>query len=162
MDAEIAWQDLVAAALLGTERKPFAPPSTPGALAALLDGLSGREPEKALLGTTAASVFSDARAVDRSRRPRLRSNRPICSAGISTSSSTRNMKTSQVRAAPTSPTPAIHQMCQIRAKPVITAKNAVTKPAGLFLGTPIGTYSCRCPATEAAWYGSPPPRKPSG
>ena len=43
-----------------------------------------------------------------------------------------------VMAAPRSPMPAIHQMCQIREKPVMTAKNAVTNPAGLFFGISIG------------------------
>src|SRR6516165_11617120 len=71
-----------------------------------------------------------------------RSNRPTSSAGISTSSFVRNMKASNVTAAPRTPKPAIHQMCQIRAKPVTTAKNAVTKPTGLFLGTSIGWYAC--------------------
>src|SRR5262249_41839703 len=73
-----------------------------------------------------------------------RSNRPTSSAGISTSSFVRNMKASNVTAAPRSPKPAIHQMCHISAKPVITAKNAVTKPVGLFLGTSIGSYACFC------------------
>src|SRR5215475_7845189 len=73
-----------------------------------------------------------------------RSNRPTSSAGISTSSFVRNMKASNVTAVPRSPKPAIHQMCHIRAKPVITAKNAVTKPVGLFLGTSIGSYACCC------------------
>src|SRR6516225_9938866 len=73
-----------------------------------------------------------------------RSNRPTSSAGISTSSLVRNMKASNVAAAPRSPKAAIHQICQIRAKPVTTAKNAVTKPTGLFLGTSIGWYAyCR-------------------
>ena len=54
MDPELAWQDLVAAALLGTERRAFAPPTTTGPLGVLLAGLAGREPEKALLGTAAA------------------------------------------------------------------------------------------------------------
>src|SRR5262249_32567994 len=72
-----------------------------------------------------------------------RSNRPTCSPEILSSSSTRNMRASSVTATPTSPTPAIHQMCQIRAKPVMTVKNAVTKPVGVFLGTSIGSYSCR-------------------
>src|SRR6516162_3949711 len=72
-----------------------------------------------------------------------RSNRPTSSAGISTSSFVRNMKASNVTAAPRTPKLAIHQMCQIRAKPVTTAKNAVTKPTGLFLGTSIGWYACR-------------------
>src|SRR5215469_10138856 len=71
-----------------------------------------------------------------------RSNRPTSSAGISTSSFVRNMKASNVTAAPRTPKPAIHQMCQIMAKPVTTAKNAVTTPTGLFLGTSIGSYAC--------------------
>src|SRR5262245_59866567 len=66
------------------------------------------------------------------------SNRPTSSAGISTSSLVRNMKASNVAAAPRTPKPAIHQMCQIRAKPVTTAKSAVMKPTGLLLGTSIG------------------------
>src|ERR1700739_443169 len=65
------------------------------------------------------------------------SNRAICSAGISISSSGRNAKASMVTKAPIAPTPAIHQMCQINAKPVMTAKNAVTKPVALFFGTSI-------------------------
>ena len=40
--------------------------------------------------------------------------------------------------------PAIHQMCQIRAKPVTTAKNAVTKPVALFFGISIGPYLRVC------------------
>src|SRR6516162_917500 len=72
-----------------------------------------------------------------------RSNRPTSSAGTSTSSFVRNMKASNVTAAPRTPKLAIHQMCQIRAKPVTTAKNAVTKPTGLFLGTSNGWYACR-------------------
>src|SRR6516162_4378640 len=71
-----------------------------------------------------------------------RSNRPTSSAGISTSSLVRNMKASNAMAAPRTPKLAIHQMCQIRAKPLTTAKNAVTKPTGLFLGTSIGWYAC--------------------
>jgi Family of unknown function (DUF5691) len=73
MDPEIAWQDLVAAALLGTERKPFTAPSVAEPLAALLDGLTGREPEKALLGTAAAlSLFRRA-----GRRPIADNSPPI-------------------------------------------------------------------------------------
>ena len=41
------------------------------------------------------------------------------------------------------PRAAIHQMCQIRAKPVTTAKKALTKPVGLFFGTSIGSYCAR-------------------
>src|SRR5882757_7444208 len=56
------------------------------------------------------------------------SKRAICSAGISISSSSRNAKASMVRKIPIAPTPAIHQMCQIMAKPETTAKNAMTTP----------------------------------
>jgi hypothetical protein len=35
-------------------------------------------------------------------------------------------------------------MCQISAKPVTTAKNALTKPIALFLGISIGAYSRAC------------------
>ena len=54
MDPEQAWQDLAAAALLGTERRAFAPPSAAGPLGAVLGGLEGRGSEKALLGAAAA------------------------------------------------------------------------------------------------------------
>src|SRR6266478_4686239 len=67
------------------------------------------------------------------------SNRAICSAEISISSSLRNAKASMVRKIPIAPAPAIHQMCQISAKPVTTAKNAVMKPAALFFGISIGS-----------------------
>ena len=39
------------------------------------------------------------------------------------------------------PKPTIHQMCQIIAKPMTTAKNALMKPIGLFFGISIGSYS---------------------
>src|SRR5882757_11527976 len=67
------------------------------------------------------------------------SNRAIRSAGISISSSLRNAKASMVRKIPIAPAPAIHQMCQISAKPVTTAKNAVMKPVALFFGISIGS-----------------------
>src|SRR5882672_8061739 len=67
------------------------------------------------------------------------SNRAICSAGISISSSLRNAKASMVRKIPIAPAPAIHQMCQIIAKPLTTAKNAMMKPVALFFGTSIGS-----------------------
>src|SRR3979411_821396 len=67
------------------------------------------------------------------------SNRAICSAGTLISSSLRNAKASMVRRTPIAPAPAIHQMCQIRAKPVTTAKNAVMKPVALFFGISIGS-----------------------
>src|SRR4051812_10228039 len=65
------------------------------------------------------------------------SNRAICSAGISTSSSLRKAKASTVRKIPINATPAIHQMRQIRAKPETTEKNAVMKPVALFFGISI-------------------------
>src|SRR4051812_39504887 len=67
------------------------------------------------------------------------SNRAICSAGTSISSSLRNAKASMVRKIPIAPTPAIHQMCQIIAKPLTTAKNAMMKPVALFFGISIGS-----------------------
>ena len=39
-----------------------------------------------------------------------------------------------------SPSPTIHQMCQIRPKPVNVAKKAVMKPIGLLMGMWIGRY----------------------
>src|SRR5580658_6835262 len=39
-----------------------------------------------------------------------------------------------------SPSPKSHQMCQMRAKPVSTAKNAVMNPVGLLRGASIGSY----------------------
>src|SRR6266403_1125790 len=69
------------------------------------------------------------------------SNRAICSAGTLISSSLRNAKASMVRKIPIAPAPAIHQMCQISAKPVTTAKNAVMKPVELFFGSSIGSNS---------------------
>src|SRR5258708_39471605 len=44
-----------------------------------------------------------------------------------------------VRKTPIAPAPAIHQMCQISAKPVTTAKNAMMKPVALFFGISIGS-----------------------
>src|SRR5258706_3885872 len=44
-----------------------------------------------------------------------------------------------VRKIPIAPAPTIHQMCQIRAKPVMTEKNAVMKPVALFFGNSIGS-----------------------
>ena len=46
-------------------------------------------------------------------------------AGNSYSASSRQAKTTKVAKAPTRPTTTIHQMCQISAKPVTTAKKAV-------------------------------------
>jgi hypothetical protein len=54
MDPESLWNELSTAALLGTERKAFAPSSASGGFAALAGGLVAREPERGLLGTAAA------------------------------------------------------------------------------------------------------------
>src|SRR5262249_31266 len=74
-----------------------------------------------------------------------RSNWAIRRAGISMSSSSRKAKPRIVANAPSIPKPASHQMCQISAKPMTTAKNALMKPVGLFLGVSIDVYlrSCR-------------------
>src|SRR5882757_8643565 len=72
------------------------------------------------------------------------SKRATCSAGISISSSSRNAKASMVRKIPIAATPAIHQMCQIMAKPPTTAKNAMMKPVALFFGTSIGSNLRSC------------------
>src|SRR5439155_20819837 len=70
------------------------------------------------------------------------SNRAICSAGILISSSLRNAKASMVRKIPIAPAPAIHQMCQISAKPVTTAKIAVLMPDVLYIGISNGSIIC--------------------
>src|SRR5262249_23700563 len=85
----------------------------------------------------------DAHRTASARRPR--SIRAISSAEISSSSLLRNAKARNATNAPSRPTPAIHQMCQISAKPVTTAKKALTKPIALFLGISIGTYAGACP-----------------
>ncbi len=54
MAPEPLWNDLAAAALLGTERRAFAVPQAEGGLAPLFGGLTGTDPGKALLGTAAA------------------------------------------------------------------------------------------------------------
>src|SRR4051794_37228916 len=54
MAPEPLWNDLAAAALLGTGRRTFAVPEADGGLGPLLGGLAGREPEKVLLGAAAA------------------------------------------------------------------------------------------------------------
>src|ERR1700757_3396337 len=42
--------------------------------------------------------------------------------------------------APNTPPLASHQMCQMSAKPMTTAKKAVTKPVALFFGISTGSY----------------------
>src|ERR1700758_2652502 len=69
------------------------------------------------------------------------SKRAILSAGISISSSSRKAKSSMATKMPSVPSAAIHQICQISAKPETTAKNAITKPIGLFFGISIAAYS---------------------
>jgi len=53
---EALWQKVLAAALLGTARQPFAVPKTEGALGALLSQLDASDPEGALL--SAAAILS--------------------------------------------------------------------------------------------------------
>src|SRR5579859_6188260 len=43
--------------------------------------------------------------------------------------------------APSKPRPTIHQICQMAAKPVTTAKKEVTKPVELLSGISIASYS---------------------
>ena len=66
---------------------------------------------------------------------RVRSAAANVSAEILLSARSTQPKASKVAAAQIKPRIAIHQMCQIIAKPVMTAKNAVTKPLGLLRGT---------------------------
>src|SRR4051812_27136557 len=54
MAPEPLWNDLAAAALLGTERRAFAVPGADGGVGPLLAGLAGRDPEQVLLGAAAA------------------------------------------------------------------------------------------------------------
>src|SRR5690242_13818050 len=68
---------------------------------------------------------------------RLWSNLDIWSGVISISSSRRNAKASIAAKAPRTPKATIHQMCQISAKPLTTAKKAMTKPVALFFGLSI-------------------------
>ena len=51
---------------------------------------------------------------------------------------TRQPWTSTAPKIPISPRIAIHQMCQISAKPITVAKKAMTNPIGLFFGISIG------------------------
>jgi hypothetical protein len=62
------------------------------------------------------------------------------SAGNSYSTLSRQAKRTKVAKAPTMPMAPIHQMCQIIAKPVITAKKAVTNPVRLLRGISIAAY----------------------
>jgi hypothetical protein len=54
------WRELVAAALLGTERQPPTLPQSDGPLGALFSSLQGAEPERALLGAAAALTLYQA------------------------------------------------------------------------------------------------------
>ena len=83
-----AWEQLVASALLGTERRPPQRPSQPGdgALARALDGLAWDDAEGALLG--AAGLLSGYRATGLKPpvlpdmpSPAPRDERPLCSPG---------------------------------------------------------------------------------
>src|SRR5207302_2310556 len=77
------------------------------------------------------------RHATRPRPSRARSIRAISAAGISCSRFSLQPNTRTVIAAARRPRITIHQMCQISAKPVTTAKNAVTKPVGLLRGISI-------------------------
>src|ERR1700675_604245 len=57
------------------------------------------------------------------------------------SSWSRQAKTTKVAKAPIAPTATIHQMCQIKAKPMTVAKNAQTKPVGELRGISMSRYS---------------------
>ena len=65
--------------------------------------------------------------------------RAISAAEISRSRSSLQPNTRIVTAAARRPRIAIHQMCQISAKPVTTAKKAMTKPVGLLRGISMGS-----------------------
>jgi hypothetical protein len=84
MNPDDLWKELAATALLGTERRGFAPPAAPGELGGVLSGLVGREPETALMGTVATlSLYRRAGrrpAVDLSPipEPAERDERPTC------------------------------------------------------------------------------------
>lgn len=82
-----AWDELLAAALLGTERRtPARPQQAEGALAQALDGLPWEDPEAALLG--AAGLLAGYRtagwqppALAEAPAPAPRDERPLCSPG---------------------------------------------------------------------------------
>src|SRR5262249_55891042 len=81
------------------------------------------------------SLYSCARA------SRLaRSIRSASSAWISNSDTSRHAKATNVTYAPASPSTASHQICQMSAKPVMVAKNAVTNPVALLRGISKGLY----------------------
>jgi hypothetical protein len=63
-----------------------------------------------------------------------RSKRATSSAGISYSPRSRQAKTTKVAKAPSTPTIASQQMCQIMAKPTSVVKKAQMKPVRLFSG----------------------------
>src|SRR6266576_6119582 len=67
--------------------------------------------------------------------------RATSSAGMVSSSCSRQANTTKVAKAPIAPTATIHQMCQIKAKPMTVAKNAQTKPVGELRGISIARYS---------------------
>src|SRR6202163_581218 len=89
------------------------------------------------VGHGAASRLASAR-----RSARLaRSMRATSAAGMMYSSWSRQANTTNVAKAPIAPTATIHQMCQIKAKPITVAKNAQTKPVGELRGISIARYS---------------------
>src|SRR2546421_1446923 len=63
-----------------------------------------------------------------------RSIRATSAAGMTYSSWSRQANTTNVANAPTKPNATIHQMCQIKAKPITVAKNAQTNPVGELRG----------------------------
>src|SRR6185437_13111025 len=77
-----------------------------------------------------------------------RSRRATSSAGIRISSWSRQANTTNVAYAPASPSRTSHQMCQMSAKPVTTAKKAVTNPVGLLRGMWMGSY---CGSGRVSW-----------
>src|SRR5262245_12057515 len=69
-----------------------------------------------------------------------RSMRATSSTGITLSDTSRQANTTNVAYAPTRPSAAIHQMCQMSAKPTTMANTDVTKPVGELRGTSMASY----------------------
>src|SRR6202790_532289 len=63
--------------------------------------------------------------------------RATSSAGMVSSSWSRQANTTNVAKAPIAPAATIHQMCHISAKPIMVAKNAQTKPVAELRGISI-------------------------
>ena len=80
----MSWDELVAAALIGTDRRPVEPSAPPGAPAGLADALAARGPEERLLASAAAWTVAR-RAGARAGEPVTVApadldERPLCSA----------------------------------------------------------------------------------